>query len=87
MCKALSASGSTSSYIVRKFDWNLSCVNHASYNCRSLKSIVYVIRYSGCFVAMFVIFGRKCKVISEVCIKEVKSGRLAYFIMLALRKL
>jgi hypothetical protein len=62
-------------------------VNYTSYNRRSLKSIAYAIRYSGYFVAILVIFGKKCEVISKVYIKEVESRRLAYFVVLALRKL
>ena len=66
---------------------DVSYINYVSYNCRSLKSIAYIIRYSGYFIAIFVIFNRKCKVISKVYIKEVKSKRLAHFIVLILKKL
>ena len=58
-----------------------------AYNCRSLKSIAYIVCYSGYFIAIFVIFSKKCKVIGKVYIKEVKSKRFAYFIVLILKKL
>jgi hypothetical protein len=65
----------------------LSCINHARYNCQSLRSIAYAICYSGYFVAIFVIFNKKCKVIGKVYIKEVKSKQLAHFAILVLKKL
>ena len=41
----------------------------------------------GLFYCYICDFGKECKVISKVCIKEVKSGQLAHFVVLALRKL